>query len=170
MTYRKSRLDQLALELIDEVKKFYERDDISRICPGKRDVVSMKSKDGEKVKLRKRHLYSSLKETHAIFQAEHPEFRIGPAKFAMLRPPQVMLSSQTPSNVCTCVYHQNTILALDALHSHIADIPIYNKDFPASCLIAPDTDSCWYDECEHQNCGFEYVYPFPDDDNFKEVV
>ena len=154
--------------MIDEVKKFYERDDISRICPGKRDVVSVKSNDGEKVKLQKRHLYSSLKERHAIFQAEHPEFRIGPAKFAMLRPPQVMLSSQTPSNVCTCVYHQNTILALDALHSHIADIPIYNKDFPASCLIAPDTDSCWYDECEHQNCGFECVYPFPDDDNLKE--
>ena len=62
----------------------------------------------------------------------------------MLWLPQVMLSSQTPSNVCTCIYHQNTIIALDALHSYIPGISIYSEDFPATCLIAPDTDSCWY--------------------------
>ena len=39
--------------------------------PGKRDVVSVRSVDGEKVKLQKWHLYSSLKETHAIFNTEH---------------------------------------------------------------------------------------------------
>ena len=85
----------------------------------------------------------------------------------MLRLPQVMVSFQTQSNVCTCIYHQNTIIALDALHSYIPGISIYSEDFPASCLIAPDTDSCWYDECQHKDCGFEYVYPFPTDDDLK---
>lgn len=130
---------------------------------GKRDVISVRSDNGEKGKLQKQHLYSSLKKTHAIFQAEHPELRTGISSFAMLRPPYVMSSSQTPSNVCTCIFHQNIILALDALHSYIAGIPIYSKDFPASCLIAPNMERCWYNECQHQDCGFEYVYSFPKD-------
>ena len=65
------------------------------------------------------------------------------------------------------MYHQNTILALDAFYSYISEIPIYSKDFPLYCLIALDTDSCWYDECQHKDCGFEYVYPFPADDDLK---
>ena len=43
--------------------------------------------------------------------------------------------------------------------------PIYNKDFPSSCLESPDSENCWYNECEHANCGFEYFYPFPNDDS-----
>ena len=45
------------------------------------------------------------------------------------------------------------------------NIPIYNKDFPSSCLESPDSENCWYNECEHTNCGFEYFYPFPNDDS-----
>ena len=137
------------------------------MCPGKPDVVSVRSDDGEKVKLQKQHLYSSLKETHALFQTEHPQFRIGISSFTILQLPQVMLSSQTPSSVCTCIYYQNTIIVIDALHSYVPEISIYSKDFPAFCLIAPDTVSCWYDECHHNDCGFEYVYPFPADDDLK---
>ena len=44
---------------------------------------------------------------------------------------------------------------------------LFTADFPASCLIALDTDSCWYDECQHKDSGFEYVYPFPTDDDLK---
>ena len=44
---------------------------------------------------------------------------------------------------------------------------MYNKDFPTSCLLAPESECCWYDECEHTNCGFEFVYPFPEDEDRK---
>ena len=131
--------------------------------PGKRDVVSVRSDDREKVKVQKRHLYSSLKGTHAIFQTEHPQFRIGISSFVMLQLPQVMLSSQTPFNVCTCIYHQNTILSLDVLHSYIPGIPITAKTYQP-----PDTDICWYDECQPKDCRFEYLYPFPADNDLKK--
>ena len=157
----------LVLELKDTVKEFYEQNDISCMCLGKRDVVLVRSDDGEKAKLIKRHQYSSLKETHAAFQVEHTQFRIGISSFTMLWPPQVMLSFQTQSNICTCIYHQNKILALDALHSYKPEIPIYSNDFLAYRLIALDNDSCWYDKCQHKDCGFEYVYPFPADDDLK---
>ena len=129
------------------------------MCPGRCDVVAVKTTDG-KVKLRKQHLYFKIGETHAIFLSEHPEVKVRLSKFAMLCPPQVMLSSQTPTNVCTCIYHQSTILALDALHTYMPIIPSYNKDSPFSCLESPDSENCWYNEYEHTNCSFEYFYLF----------
>ena len=166
VNYWKTTLDKAASELVKMIEIFYQRDDISRMCPGRRDVVTVKTSNG-KVKLQKRHLYFKIRETHAIFLSEYPEVKISLSKFAMLRPPQVVLSSQTPTNVCTCVYHQNTILALDPRHTYMPNIPISNKDFPSSCLASPDSKNCWYNECEHTNCGFEYFYPFPNDDSNK---
>ena len=71
--------------------------------------------------------------------------------------------------MCTCIYHQNTILDLDALHSHVPTISIYSKEFSASCLVDLTADSCWYGECEHGNCGFQYVYRLPEDNDLKEA-
>ena len=111
MTCRKSRVNKFALELKDTVKGFYEQNDISRMCLGKRDIVSVRSDDGEKVKLIKRHQYSSLKETHAASQAKHPHFKIGISSFTMLRPLQVMLRSQAPSNIAlVCIIKTQFLL------------------------------------------------------------
>ena len=89
-------------------------------------------------------LYLSLKETHNLFREDHPEFKIGLTKFGMLRPQQVKFSSETPANVCTCIYHQNVILALDSLHKYNPTIPIYSKDFSATCLVSAENETCWY--------------------------
>ena len=86
VNYRKTRLDKTARELVKMIEMFYQRDDISRICPGRRDVVTVKTTDG-KVKLQKRHLYFKIGETHAISLSEHPEVKISLSKFAMLHPP-----------------------------------------------------------------------------------
>ena len=54
--YRKVWLDRIALETINKVKDFYQRDDVSRIAPGKRDVIIVKTDKG-KEKLQWCHLY-----------------------------------------------------------------------------------------------------------------
>ena len=82
-------------------------------------------------------MYMSIKETHGMLKEENPEVKIGVTKFAELQPPNVLLSSQTVSNICTCIYHENMILALSAVNKHVPDIPSYSKDFPASCLADP---------------------------------
>ena len=56
----KARDDGLPGETIELVKAFYQRDDVSRISPGKRDIVTVRN-SGRKFKLQKRHLYFSLK-------------------------------------------------------------------------------------------------------------
>ena len=137
----------IQVETIAAVKSFYTSDDISRMAPGKRDVITVRNEDG-KQKLQKRHLYMTIKEAYAIFKTENPDIKLGLSKFADLRPPNVLLSSQTPANVCTCVYHQNMFLALDAIHCHIPSIPSYNTEFPASCIVDPGSDACWFGECK----------------------
>ena len=151
---------QYGMPAIDKVQKFYQRDDISRISPGKRDVVTVRSDQG-KVWLQKRHLYMNLKETHSLFQEDHPEIKIGLTKFGMLRPQQVKFSSETPANVCTCIYHQNVILALDSLHKYDPTIPIYSKDFAATCLVSAENEACWYGSCDHDSCNVSSFYPEP---------
>ena len=45
--YRKERIDRIATETIDKVKTFSKRDNISCIMPGKRDVVTVRTDQGE---------------------------------------------------------------------------------------------------------------------------
>ena len=54
---------QLAADLIDRVVAFYESDDYSRMCPGKKDCVSV-AVDGKKELVQKRMLLVNLKELH----------------------------------------------------------------------------------------------------------
>ena len=55
------------------------------------------------------------------------------------------------------------------MNSVITTISIFHKDFPASCLVDPESDHCWYGECKHQNCGFVHTYNIPaDKDELRE--
>ena len=67
---------------------------------------------------------------------------IGLTKFGMLHPSHVKFSSQTPANVCTCVYHQNIILALDGMSGYSDSFLIYSSSFPNSCLAEPENEKC----------------------------
>ena len=69
VNYQKTRLEND--DLVKMIEMFYQRDDISRMCPGRREVVTVKITDG-KVKLQKQHLYFKIQETHAIFIVRAP--------------------------------------------------------------------------------------------------
>ena len=97
----------ISMESIEAVKFFYQRDDISRRAPGRKDVVTVRDVDGVKMKYQARHLTSSVAEVHALFHEEFPLYKIGKSKFAELRPQHVLLSSKLPHNVCLCRYHEN---------------------------------------------------------------
>ena len=108
------RSDALSDETVELVKEFYQRDDISRQAPGRKDVINVQDKNGQKVLCQTRHLTSSLMETYALFCKDYPN-KIGKSKFAELRPNHVLLSSKLPHNVCLCKYHENFINAVNAL-------------------------------------------------------
>ena len=90
-------------DTIKLIKNFYERDDISRQAPGRKEVILVRNDDGNKETKQKRHLLSSVKETYAIFKKENPHACVGKTKFTMLRPQHVLLSRKLPHNVCLCL-------------------------------------------------------------------
>ena len=62
--------------------------------------------------------------------------------------------------MCTCIYHQNVILALDAMHKYVPEIPLYSKSFAEGCLVSSD-EKCWYGNCDHDTCSFDSTYEKP---------
>ena len=136
---RGKRVDSISEELQIKVTQFYERDDISRVAPGKRDTVTVRDEGGKK-KLQKRHLTMTINEAYALFKEENADQKIGRSKFAELRPPAVLLSSQTPANVCTCLYHQNMFLALESIHRVIP------SNYPTVHLTSFRRNMCGFDQ------------------------
>ena len=153
----------LSTESVKAVQAFYERDDISRQAPGRKDVVTIWEMEGKR-KMQAKHLTSSIKETHALFCLEKPELHVGKSKFAELRPKHVLLSRKLPHNVCLCRYHENAINAINALHSAHPGFPIYSHDLPVSFLCKQPSRKCWMNECpECENAaGFNKAYNFDD--------
>ena len=132
------------------------------------DVVTVWTSE-RKQKLQKRHMSTNIKDTHAIFKEENANVIIGISKFAAWRPPNVSLNSQTPSNVCQCTYHQNSIMAVHAVHNYLTDISPYTKDVPASCLDCPQNEECWFGTCSHESCEFADVYTLPNEPHLTEL-
>ena len=62
----------LSNELKEEIVRFYENDENSRMCPGMKDTVSIRNKDGEKVKHQKRLVLSNLCELYAAWKVASP--------------------------------------------------------------------------------------------------
>ena len=102
---------------------------------GKCNVVTFRT-DQRKQKFQKWHLYMSLRETNNTYIKENPKMHIRSTKFRMLCSSHVKFSSQTPTNVCTCVYHQNIILALDAMNGYSDSFPIYSSSFPIHAWLS----------------------------------
>ena len=106
----------LADEIVDAVRKFYEDDEFSRNCPGRKDKVSIKLPDGSKVEKQKRLLLANLKELHLEFKKRNPSMEIGLSSFCALRPKWCLtVDSKGMHSVCVCTTHQNLKLMTDAL-------------------------------------------------------
>lgn len=109
----KKRGKKLSNEVKIKVLEFFEDDEFSRMCPGKKDFVSVRI-NGEKVQKQKRLLLSNMKEMYIAYRERNgPE--IGFSKFCELRPKWcIMVGSAGTHSVCVCTVHQNVKLMLAA--------------------------------------------------------
>ncbi|XP_063223012.1 uncharacterized protein LOC134531252 [Bacillus rossius redtenbacheri] len=100
-------------EVVTTVREFYESDEYSRLCPGKKDCLSVKI-NNMKCQKQKRLVLCNLNELFVEFKSKHPDCRIGRSKFIELRPKWcVTAGSSGTHNVCVCTYHQNVKLMVD---------------------------------------------------------
>lgn len=114
---KRKRKPILRAELTNHVTDFYERDDVSRCMPGKRDA---KNVEGEKKQVRILNDY--LANIHEKFCREEPIFKVSYSTFCKLRPKNIKVTSLLSRNTSLCTIHQNMALKLKSLRSIGVDI------------------------------------------------
>jgi len=94
----------------ENILKFYQESDYSRICPGKKEFVSVKI-DGVKKHMQKQLLLVNLKELYIQF-LKTTDIKVGFSKFCQLRPKGCVTigSASELHSVCVRQIHQNSKL------------------------------------------------------------
>ena len=129
--------------IIEIVKNFYAKDDILQQAPGKRDTVVMKENYERKT-----------------FQK------------CYFRNKYVLYSSDSPQNVCTCIYHENVMLILYiALHRIDSIYPLYSHNLPNKFVCSQSNDDCWFNKCNQCKDAlvFSKNYHLQNDATLQEV-
>lgn len=138
------------------VHEFYQSDEYSRMCPGKKQYVSIQV-DGKRQHFQKRLLLLNIKELYLEFVKISLDVKIGFSKFCELRPKWCIPVGGASGlhSVCVCEYHQNAkLLALK-----IPDISDY-KNLLTLVVCDLTNRDCMLHSCD--NC--------PDNDTLKEYL
>lgn len=142
--------ERLSAEVLNKVKNFYEREDVSRWTPGRKEFMTSIDSLGEKIKIQKRYLVSTLRETFAQFNEEYPNV-VCKSKFCDLRPSHILPFGKTPLEACCCLHHKNFQNLCDSLSPHFADMNCYSSTWiEQHCLCQPVGAGCKNFTC--QNC------------------
>ncbi|PSN49441.1 hypothetical protein C0J52_06605 [Blattella germanica] len=120
--------DALSKETANLVREFYCMDSISRLTPGRKDATSIKDpRTGKRQLIKKRYLVMTILEAFNLFKADYPEINLQKSKFYESRPQHVLLCSETPQNVCVCMYHEN--FKVETLSNALPDFPTTIKEY-----------------------------------------
>ncbi len=98
--------------VIERVRDFFFREDISRCSPNRKDSISVKVPTGKRERLQKHILFSTLKEAYTQFVQENEDVKVGFTKFTQLRPLNILPASNKDQSVCCCPYCENMKLLL----------------------------------------------------------
>lgn len=137
----------------EDIEAFYYRPDIVYTCPGANDFVVV-WENGIKEKRQKHYLTMYLREAFCILKELNPNIQIGFSKFCSLRPKNVLLIKDTPSDQCKCMIHENFMYKVKGLKQN------YSNDWWSKILCDPSLDSkCWNNECESCSDGKKLLLP-----------
>ena len=90
-----------------EVAAFYESDEVSQLCLGRKDSVSIRLPNGEKGRKQKRLVLANLKELYCAFKESHSNSTVRFSTFALLRPQWCVLAG-SPGTYSVCVFTPRT--------------------------------------------------------------
>lgn len=99
------------LKIKEDVIIFLEKDENSRMCPGKKDYV--KSKEGKTQQ--KRILYDTLYNLHKKFLSI-VNYKISLSTFCRFHPFWITWQNVDERNTCQCIHHANITLIISKLH------------------------------------------------------
>jgi hypothetical protein len=163
----------LAGDIVQQVVDFYQEDEVSRLCPGKKEFVSVKI-DGIKQQKQKRLLLGNLKEIYLLFKSKYQSSAsasssatkppISFSKFCELRPKWcVMAGSSGSHSVCVCTIHQNVKLMLTKVGKQLDYHQCIDK-----IVCSSSNKSCMIHRCEKcpgLNSLEQFLHSQLDEDN-----
>jgi len=138
----KRQSNKISEAIINCVKEFYEDDENSRLCPGKKEYVSTVI-DNVKVQKQKRLILLSLNELYSIYKQKYQDHKIGRSMFCALRPKWCVLpGSSGTHSVCVCKHHQNPKLMIEG-----AKLNANYKDLIAFMVCDIENEKCMLHTC-----------------------
>ena len=128
-----------------QIKTYYENDDVSRLCPGKKDYLSVRDENGSTTEVQKRLILSNLREVYVQFKKDYEDIHVGFSTFCSLRPKHCILAGAGGTHsVCVCTYHQNPKLQLNA----IGEKGLCLQDVMAKAVCNLDEEECMMRRCK----------------------
>ncbi|CAG5075449.1 Protein of unknown function [Cotesia congregata] len=158
-THKKSGCKKVSAQLIkvkQNVADFLEKDENSRMCPGKKDFIRSKGTVKQK-----RLLGDTIKNLHKKFLAT-VEYKMSLATFCRFRPFWVTWANIKDRNTCQCMIHANMQLMIMKLHENKA-LPNCNlTKFLSTITCDVSSTKCLTRACEKcQHKMIEYNLPQP---------
>ena len=99
------------------IHNFYQSDEYSRMCPGKKEYITVR--DGTiKEQKQKRLLLTNLRELYLEYKHKNPSDKVGFSTFCELLPEWcIPVTAPGMHSVCVCEHHQNIMLLTAAIPS-----------------------------------------------------
>lgn len=105
----KLRVKKINDAVQQDVRQFFEDDEVSKLCPGKRDCLTK-----NKLKKQKRILTDTLFNLYPIF-LKRVQYKIGYVSFCKLKPFWVVKQRASERDTCLCKTHANMELLTSAM-------------------------------------------------------
>lgn len=131
------------IRLVDKIKNYFVRDDVSRATAGKRETVTSK-----KLKMQKRYLLDTMKNLFCSFKRENPELRCSYSYFIKNRPFYIKPPSIAGRETCLCKIHTNAQYMVNALHKTKVIAHTNMNDLIASTVCSTYNQTCMTGNCK----------------------
>ena len=143
--------------IYQKVISFYEHDDVSRVCPGVKQVLSRNG-----LKKQKRLLTDDLRNLHRKFLSGGD--KISYSLFCRLRPFWVVPAQERDRETCLCVLHENAQYLVRAMKS-AGLVSSASLDFLVTkSMCSVDSEVCAYGDCR-KCCRQQFEFERPIDES-----
>ena len=104
----------------EKIVSFYRNDTVSRVCPSKKDYVSVKT-DDVKEHVQKHLLLGNLKKLYVNFHEENSDLRkVGFSTFCTFRLQECVMVNNSESHIiCVCPHHQSAKIMVTAVNKSL---------------------------------------------------
>lgn len=123
------------------IENFYERDDNSKLLPGKKDCLTR-----NKEKRQKRLLCETMKALYAKFLSE-VDYYVSYTLFVQLKPFHVKSPRVEDRNTCACLLHVNTAAVVAKLHEEGVFSNSRGSDLLSALYCNQQSGACLSREC-----------------------